>query len=88
MGVKRRKSKRKEAITDAERAWLVGDRENAGFTSFAKPGHDDYQARLWREHGDHVRLRGSLIGQDRSADRHQPPGLPSRTLFQKPRMEP
>jgi hypothetical protein len=57
MGVKRRRSKRKEPITDAERAWLVGDRANESFTGFPKPGDPDYQARLWRDHGDHKRFQ-------------------------------
>jgi hypothetical protein len=56
MAAKRRKSKRKARITDAECAWLSGDQENELFTSFPKPGDDDYQARLWRDHGDHSRF--------------------------------
>jgi hypothetical protein len=48
--------KRKEPITDAERAWLIGDRANDGFTSFPFFGDDDYLPNLWRDHGDHVRF--------------------------------
>jgi len=55
MAPKRRKSKRKEPISDNERAWLIGDK-NDGFVSFPKPGDNEYQARLWRDHGDHVRF--------------------------------
>jgi hypothetical protein len=57
MAPKRRKSKRKKPITDAECAWLIGDSENDGFTSFEKPGDDDYQFNLWRDHGDKRRFR-------------------------------
>jgi hypothetical protein len=49
MTVKRRTSKRREGITDSERAWLIGDRANAGFIQFTG---DDRLAALWREHGD------------------------------------
>lgn len=41
-------------LTDAERACLIGDRENDGFTLFA--GDADYLPNLWRDHGDHVRF--------------------------------
>jgi hypothetical protein len=37
MAVKRRKSKRKTPIAEAERAWLVGDRENDGFCHSQNP---------------------------------------------------
>jgi hypothetical protein len=56
MGAKRRTSKRKAPITDAEAAWLIGDQANDGFTEFGKPGDDDYEARLWRDHGDAARF--------------------------------
>jgi hypothetical protein len=49
-----RKSKRKEPISDAEKAWLVGDQENAGFTLFR--GDENYLGNLWRDHGDHERF--------------------------------
>jgi hypothetical protein len=58
MGVKRRTSKRKAPITDAERAWLIGDEENEGFTLFA--GDHDYLPNLWRDHGDHVRFNWTV----------------------------
>ena len=51
-----RKSKRKAPITDAERAWLVGDQKNCGFTGFDKPRDPDYQSRLWADHGDPARF--------------------------------
>jgi hypothetical protein len=57
MAPKRRKSKRKERIIDAERAWLIGDSANDGFTSFPFFGDEDYLPGLWRDHGDHARFR-------------------------------
>jgi len=52
MGVKRRKSKRKEPITDAESAWLRGECD-FGFTGFKA---DDYLQNLWDSHGDPARF--------------------------------
>ena len=65
MAVKRRKSKRKTPIAEAERAWLVGDRENDGFchsqnpvTMTTKRGYGAVTATMFA-------LIGSLDGHDR-----------------------
>jgi hypothetical protein len=56
MGAKRRTSKRKVPISDAEQAWLVGDQANGGFTEFGKPWDDNYLPNLWRDHCDPARF--------------------------------
>jgi hypothetical protein len=56
MGAKRRTSKRKAPITEAEAAWLIGDQANDGFTEFGKPWDDNYLPNLRRDHGDHKRF--------------------------------
>jgi hypothetical protein len=36
-----KRSRELASSTHAERAWLIGDTENEGFTSFGKPGDDN-----------------------------------------------
>jgi hypothetical protein len=51
MPVRRRTDKKRQAVTDENEAWLVGDDKSAGFFKYAP---EEELAALWNEHSDRI----------------------------------